>query len=178
MKFQTGTSRIPVWRVTLYPSSRWFQYQENYWSKTTMKEEVCGFSCHITMATWMRNDSGCQQNVDLQQMAVILKTQLWTQLKAYFTTSIICSSACLILIRLFYFVLAKNALHSQLCTAVSNLPEVTSQFLIVAIFVTADIQTIFCVYSFGYIPGVKFDAGDIPKRIHTIFKTRRNFEIK
>jgi hypothetical protein len=35
-----------------------------------------------------------------------------------------------------------------------------------------------CVYSFGYFPGVKFDAGEISKRIHTIFNTRRKFEIK
>jgi hypothetical protein len=37
----------------------------------------------------VRSVSGCQQNGDLQQMAMILKTQFSTQLEAYSTSSII-----------------------------------------------------------------------------------------
>jgi hypothetical protein len=53
---------------------------------------------------------------------------------------------------------------------------------------TWSVSWVYCMYSFGYFPGTdsrfrnvgksQSDAGEIPKRIHTIFKTRRKLKIK
>jgi hypothetical protein len=104
-----------------------------------------------------------------------------------FVPSVICS--CLIFIFSFYQSVVGHHSNPLFCSLQSFLVFVY-RFLLLSplsccmlcafVCVSPDLacQSKYCVYSFGYFPGVKSDAGEIPKRIHKIFKTRQKFEIK
>jgi hypothetical protein len=91
----------------------------------------------------------------------------------------------------------KNRSQWQSLAVITKLNQIMRIYLITTNFST---YFIYCVCSFGYFPGVKLcfadvsepsvrsifkgwmwnphPAGEIPKRIYTIFRTRRKFEIK